>query len=486
MNERIVNLAAAALLLAGCSAVGPDYAEPEQTTADAVGAWPSATAAGEAVSTGAPPEAWWRELGDTTLDRLVELAIAANYDLRVAVANVEAARAALRGVETRRRPRVDLNATVQERRDASGLLILADPHQRFPTTSSGTFSADLGWEIDIFGRVRRSIEAAVADLGSAQAVRDAVITAVLAEVARNYVALRGAQTRLSVAQHNVDVQRQTMDLVGLLLQEGAATDLDMARARTQLLTSEATIPRLRASARAAANRLTTLTGQAPGALDAELAAPAPLPPLPAMVAVGAPLDLLRRRADIRAAERAIAAAAARIGIATADLYPTVSFGARVGVGGTPLSSLTSAGGPFFSLGPALTWNLFDRKGIYARIAQQDSAAAAGVARFEAAVTGALEEVDTALRSWLDERERRARLEQARSASRDATRLARLRYREGVEDFLTVLDAERRLLEVEDQLAASEIALAENLVEIYRALGGGWETATPPEYVPYAP
>ena len=151
------------VLLAGCSAVGPDYAAPEQTTADAVGAWPSATAAGEAVSTGAPPEAWWRELGDTTLDRLVELAIAANYDLRVAVANVEAARAALRGVETRRRPRVDLNATVQERRDASGLLILADPHQRFPTTSSGTFSADLGWEIDIFGRVRRSIEAAVAD-----------------------------------------------------------------------------------------------------------------------------------------------------------------------------------------------------------------------------------------------------------------------------------------------------------------------------------
>ncbi|MGE0486931.1 MAG: efflux transporter outer membrane subunit [Gammaproteobacteria bacterium] len=486
MKVRAIVLASLTLALAACSAVGPDYHAPEQTTANAVDTWPSGAAAAGAVSSAAPPEAWWREFGDTTLERLVERAVAANYDLRVAVANVEAARAALAGVDTRRRPRVDVNGTVQERRDAAGLIVLADPDQRFPTTTSGTFSADLGWEIDLFGRVRRSIEAAVADLGSVQAVRDAVTTAVLAEVARNYVDLRGAQARLSVAEHNVDVQRQTLELVDLLLQEGAATDLDVARARTQLLSSEATIPRLRAAARAAANRLTTLTAQPPGALDAELATPAPLPSLPEVVAVGAPLDLLRRRADILAAERAIAAAAARIGIATADLYPTVSLGGRVGVGGTPLSSLTAAGGPFFALGPTLTWNVFDRAAIYARIGQQDAAAAASVARFEATVTGALEEVDTALRSWLDERERRARLEQARSASRDARRLAQLRYREGVEDFLTVLDAERRLLEIEDQLALSEIALAQSLVAIYRALGGGWEATSPPEFAPYVP
>jgi multidrug efflux system outer membrane protein len=312
------------------------------------------------------------------------------------------------------------------------------------------------------------------------------MTSVLAQVARSYVDLRGAQARLSVAEHNVDVQRQTLELVDLLLREGAATELDVARARTQLLTSQATIPSLRAAERAARNRLTTLTGQAPGTLQDVLGARAPLPGMPETVAAGRPADLLRRRPDIRAAERALAASAARIGVATADLYPTISFGGRGGAGGTPLSALGAEGAPFFALGPSLRWNLFDREAVYARIRQQDSSAAAAMARFEATITRALEEVDTALGRWSDERERRARLEAARAASRDATRLAQLRYREGVEDFLTVLDAERRLLEVEDQLASSDVALAQNLVDIYLALGGGWQAAEAPAFRPYAP
>lgn len=470
------------LLLGGCAAVGPDYAGRPASSADTVAAYPAADDGAEAAPTAEPAATWWRALDDAVLNELIAAAIDANYDVRVAVANVEGARAALAAVTTRRVPNLDLNATVQEKRDASGLLVVADPDNRFPTISSGSFSLDLGWEIDLFGRVRRSVEAAAADLGSLEAVRNAVLTTVLADVARAYVDLRGAQVRRAVAERNVGVQRQTLELVTVLNREGAATELDLERARTQLLSSEATIPNLRTAERAALNRLGTLTGRAPGTLGDALAQSAPLPVIPDVVAVGTPADLLRRRPDIQIAERALAAAAARIGVATADLFPTVSLGGRVGLGGAPLSSLGSPGSPFFALGPSITWNLFDRRAIYARIRQQDSVAAANLARYEAAVTTALEEVDSNLTAWLNERDRRARLAAARDASRNASYLARLRYQEGVEDFLAVLDAERNLLAIEDQLAVSEIELARGLVGIHLALGTGWQDSPAPAYV----
>jgi outer membrane protein, multidrug efflux system len=193
---------------------------------------------------------------------------------------------------------------------------------------------------------------------------------------------------------------------------------------------------------------------------------------------------MRRRPDIEAAERALAATAARIGVATADLFPTVSFGASVGTGAAPLSGLIDAGAPFFALGPSITWNVFDRAGIYANIAQADSNAAANLARYEATVTRALEEVDTAISAYRNERLVRLQLSEAVGSSRLAANLARLRYREGVEDFLDVLDAERNLLIVEDQLAVSGIRVAQNLVDIHLALGGGWQALTPAAHQPY--
>lgn len=470
--------------LAGCAAVGPDYDGPPPTTADAVTAFPSASEAGAVFAAGEPAIDWWRQLEDPVLIALLDAAVVANYDLRIAVANVEGARAVLAAVDTRRRPRVDANALVQERRDASGLIVFADPDTRFPTISSGTFSLDLTWELDLFGRVRRSIEAAAADLGSLEAVQNAVLTSVLAEVARAYVDLRGAQMRLDVAERNVAVQQQTLDLVTVLQREGAATELDLERARTQLLASQSTIPIHRAVERRALNALSTLTARPPGTLSSTLAARASLPRIPDTVAVGTPSDLLRRRPDIQIAERALAAAAARIGIATADLFPTVTFGARVGVGGAPLSSLASPGALLFGAGPSVTWNLFDREAIYARIRQQDSSAAANLARYEATVTSALEEVDSALNAWLNERDRRARLSAARESSLHAAQLAGLRYREGVEDFLTVLDAQRSLLVIEDQLAVSEIDLTQGLIAIQLTLGAGWQAVSAPVAVPY--
>ena len=486
MSRRVLSTTLAAAMLAGCAAVGPDYAGPPAGTATAVAQFPSSTSAQAPLVTSAPPAAWWQELKDAELDALIEAALGANYDLRVAVANVEAARAALDVAATRRRPTVNAEASVQESRNASALVQQLDPDNALPTLASATFGLDLSWELDLFGRIRRSIEATTAEIGSQEALRNGVVTAVLGRVARAYMDLRGAQTRLDVAQRNVAVQQQTLELVTLLNTEGAATELDVARARTLLLTSQATIPSLEAQATGALNRLTTLTARPPGALNARLAAHAPLPAMPGFVALGTPADLLRRRPDVLAAERRLAAASAQIGVATADLFPTVSFGARVGVGAAPLSGLASAGAPFFGLGPAVSWNLFDREAIYARIRQQDSAAAANMARYEAAVTTALEEVDSAVSAWLNERDRRAQLQAARDASRHAHELALLRYREGVEDFLTVLDAERSLLSIDDQLAQSEINLAQQLINIYLALGGGWETGAAPPYQPYSP
>ncbi len=478
--------AALLLLLGGCHAVGPDYEAPAESNAQKLAAFPSAGTAGTvgAVVLSEPPEIWWQALHDADLDALIAKALEANNDLKVAIANVEAARAQLRQVETRRLPNVDANATVRERRDAQAAQSKGDAHDDAPTRSLATIGVDLLWEIDLFGRVRRSVEAAAADLGSLEAVRNNVLLSLLSTVASSYIDLRGAQMRMAVAERNVAVQQQTLDLVLLLNKEGAATELDVARARTQLLTSQATIPVQRAVARAALNRLTTLTSQPPGALDAQLAINRPMPSLPELVAVGQPADLLRRRPDIQAAERALAAASARIGVATADLFPTVSLIGGAGVSASPIGNLAAAGAPFFTFGPALRWNIFDRDAIYARIAQADSTAAAGVARYQATVTHALEEVDSAVSAYGNERERQAQLVAAVAASRDAAQLAELRFKEGAEDFLTVLDAERSLLQLEDQQAVSAITVAQSLVEIHRALGGGWQNASLPAHEGY--
>lgn len=463
-------------VLTGCQAVGPDYVGAPASLAERTEAFPSAAAASDHAPMPArePLVTWWQALKDPELDALLADAMNANYDLQIAAANVDVAQAVLARVETRRRPTVDVGGSLEGRRDARALLAKNDADDAFPTTPSSRFGFDLSWELDLFGRVRRSIEAATADLGSVEAVRHDVMISVLAGVARAYIDLRGNQSRLEVAERNVAVQQQTLDLVVLRNREGAATDLDVARARTQLLSSQSTIPRRQAALTAALNRLTTLTARTPGALNDRLVPRKPLPSMPPFVAVGSPGDLVRRRPDIRIAERTLAGASARVGIATADLFPTVTFGASAGTGAAHLSDLTAAGAPYFALGPSITWNLFDREAIYASIRAADSNASAALVNYQATVTGALEEVDSAISAYRNERLRQIRLRDARVASREATDLARLRYQEGIEDFLDVLDAQRNLLLIEDQVAQSDIRLAQALIDIHLALGGGWQ------------
>lgn len=469
--------------LVACQAVGPDFGGAPASTATEISSFPSVAAAApqkvgaeSGFRTDEPAAAWWEAVKDPELDALIAEARVANFDLRIAAANVEAAQALLEQTLTRRLPNVDVNGAVVERRNASAQFPGGRANNALPTTLGGTFGFDLSWEIDLFGRVSRSIEAAEADLGSSEAVRRGVMVSVLGGVARAYLDLRGAQVRLDVAARNVKVQEQTLELVNLLNSEGAATELDVARARTQLLASQSTIPRLEAQRQAALNRLTTLTARPPGALDERLLKVKPLPAMPAFIATGDPAGMLRRRPDIAAAEHALAGATARIGVATADLFPTVRFGALAGVGAVQLSNLTAPGAPFLTIGPNLTWNIFDRQAIYARIRAADSTADAAVARYEQTVTRALEEVDSALSAYANELRRKSQLESAHASSLEASRLANLRYREGVEDFLTVLDAERSQLEIEDQFAQSQIAVAQFLVDIHLALGEGWEAA----------
>lgn len=474
MNKALLTLLIIGLFMSGCTAVGPDYAGPPATMSVDAGL-PSMEQADSRLATRTrPPEEWWQLLRDPALDALIEQALAVNTDLRIATANVRAARAFLIETETGLQPRVDGEAAIERRRDSTAV-------QRIPNIQQETFTASaaalaLSWELDLFGRVRRAIDAAEADAGEAEALRDDVMRIVIADLAGAYIDLRGAQQREDVVRRNIDNQQKTLELTQTLAREGAASELDVSRARAQLRTTESQLPVAKADQTVAINRIARLTGRGPGEVGTTLAAPAPMPALPAFIPVGDAQELIRQRPDIRAAERTLASATARIGVAIADLFPTVRFNASLGVQAASVADLSSAGADFFSFGPALSWNLFNREAIHARIRQAEAGAEARLANYEGVVLIALEEVDNALARHLRERQRHARLNAALADSRRAAELARVRYTEGAESFLSVLDAERTLLSAEDQMTASDIVLAQSLVDIYRALGGGWQNA----------
>jgi len=335
---------------------------------------------------------------------------------------------------------------------------------------------DASWELDFFGRVRRSIEASSAQVEAAEASRQDVTVSLLAEVARNYLELRGAQNRLAVALRNAENQRQTLDLTRALLEGGRGTELDTSRAEAQLTSTLAGIPPLETAIKQAIYRLGVLIGQQPTVLDAELSEPSPLPTLPTLVALGKPADLLRRRPDIRVTERNLAAATATIGVATADLFPRLTFAGSIGIQAGSFLGLGEGGSDRFAVGPGIFWAAFDLGRVRARIRAADARTEAALAQYEQRVLLTLQETDSAL---IDFNRQQARLELLRAsaqASEKATGLARVRYQFGVSDFLTVLDAERTLLESQDRLADSETLTATALVAVYKALGGGWEIA----------
>ena len=307
-----------------------------------------------------------------------------------------------------------------------------------------------------------------------EARRRDVQVSLISEVARTYLELRGAQNQLAVAQRNADNQQETLKITQARLEGGLGTELDTARARAQLNTTLATIPPLETAMARSIHRLGVLSGQQPTALAADLKQPAPLPPLPPLVAISNPETLLRRRPDVRAAERQLAAATARIGVSVADLYPRVTFNGRVGLEASTFSGLGGAGSETWSFGPHITWAALDLGHVRARIQAADARTEASLATYEKIVLTSLEETENALVEFGREQTRRDFLDESVQASQTAATLAHQRFENGATDFLTVLDAERVLLEAQNQLAQSQTRTATALIAVYKALGGGWE------------
>ncbi len=451
-------------LLTGC-AVGPDYREPEIQVRDSF-----ANQTQPGLSTDEVEVSWWRGFSDERLNRLVELAIAGNYDLRIAMARLREARALRSETRFDLFPIVTSETSFTKQRLSE---VLAPPPEERDVDFFST-GFDMTWELDFFGRVRRSIEARSAEVGAAEATRRDVIVSLLAEVARNYFELRGTQHQLEVALRNAANQQQTLDLTIALLEGGRGTELDTSRARAQLNSTLAIIPPLETAIKRALNRLGVLTGQQPTALEPELSEPMPLPHTPNLVAIGSPEDLLRRRPDIRVAERNLAAATALIGVATADLFPRVTVAGNFSLQAVSFTNIGTSGSDAYFLSPRIFWAAFDLGRVRARIQAADARADAALAQYELTVLTALEETENALVDFGRQQKRQGFLRTSAEASEKAAELARLRFQYGVTDFLTVLDAERTLLEAQDRLAESETRTATALIAVYKALGGGWQ------------
>ena len=464
---------AAALVLAGCTTVGPDYQRP------AVALDTSFVGAGAAALNAQPAAAdiatFWRGFGDAKLNALIERAVAANGDVRLAQARLLEARASQDEADAASRPGVGIDTSATRAIRPLTQQPGASRDARTGNTYDASFLAS--WEIDLFGRLRRSSEAAAAQTAAGVAGVHAAQTSVAAETARNYLELRGLQQRLQVIEASLVNQRESLRITQARVDAGRNTQLDLARANTLVASTEAALPLLRAAVERSIFRLATLTAQAPRALLAELAPAAPLPGLPvtdlARLPAGTPEQWLQRRPDLVAAERQLAASSAFIGVARSELYPRLSLSGLLGLNAASLSSLGKTDSARYSLGAGLSWTPFDLGSIRSRIRASEARAQQSLASFEQAVAVALEETEGAFSAYTRNAQRAEKLELAARSAEQAAGLARVRYEAGATDFLAVLDAEREALSNRDQLVQSQVGTATALVAVYRALGGGW-------------
>jgi len=471
--------------LAGC-AVGPNYHRP---TTDVAKQFPTTAAAQGAtqesptsngIYTGAPTQTeFWKQFDDPVLDSMVSEALTANYDLRIALGRLVQARA------LRNESRFDLAPIVTA---SGGYTKQRVPGSEDPFPGGGAYTIsdydagfDATWELDFFGGVRRGIQARNAELeGEVANLHDAQVS-VIAEVARNYFELRGEQTQLAVARANVKNQQQVLALAQAELKAGSGTDLDVARAQSVLSTTLSTIGPLQADISRSIHRLSVLTGRDPDALTGVLSAPHDLPPLPPFVPVGTPEELLRRRPDIRAAERNLAASTALVGVAVSNLFPKVTFTGNFGYAAAAPAGFGSAASRGYTIGPGISWAAFDLGRVREQIAEARAGSVIALDEYHETVLNALEESEDALVTHARDRDQLLHAQDAARASAIAAKLAEIRYQGGLVDFLSVLDAERTELQAEDALAQSRTEAATSLIAVYKALGGGWETAPLPRY-----
>jgi NodT family efflux transporter outer membrane factor (OMF) lipoprotein len=470
-------------LLPGC-AVGPNY-QPPKTAAPAQ--WNAPMAGGE---TNLEPTiaSWWKSFKDPQLDSLIERAAKANYDLRIAGARVLEARALYRIAASRLGPTIDAGGSYARQNQSKNQPIIRDLN--LPSSvpfENDVYQAgfDASWEVDVFGGTRRSIEAGKAEVAAAQFNRRNVLVTLLGEVARNYIETRGFQRRLEIAEKNLKTQEEALAITQDRFKNGLTSDLDVQQAATLLAATRSVIPLLETGIQASIHRLDVLLGQQPGSLMAELSQPAPIPTVPPEVPVGLPSDLLRRRPDIQQAEWQLAASTARIGVATADLFPKFSLTGLAGFQSTSASDWFNPDSRFWSVGPTVQWRIFDSGRIRANIRVHNARQEQALAAYEKTVLTSFEEVEDSLVAYAKEQIRRRSLEDAVKSSQDSLHLANQLYSNGLVSFINVLDAERSVYLAEDALADSDRFVTENLISLYKALGGGWKTLDRPSQLAQA-
>jgi multidrug efflux system outer membrane protein len=445
-------------LVAGCTLRGP-YKAPEAQAPELRNANPAV------FNTQPYDRRWWNEFDDPVLAGLETAALQANHDIKIAVARVDQARAVFDDVKRDRYPTVTAEASVDRREQ----VIPGFTDEPIDTT---TYRAgfDAFWEIDVFGRVRSAIRAAAADAESFDATLEDVRVVIAAEVARNYFELRGLQQQLAVADRSLANQRETLRLTRVRRDAGYGEEQDVASAAARVAAIEASIPPLRARLAQREHRLAVLTAVRPGQMTVDLS-PRPYSPLAKPLPLGDPTMLLRKRPDIRAAERRLAASAAREGVAAADLYPRITLSGFLGLIAGRGSMFGKSDSRAWAVTPALGWAAFDLGSARARLRGAEGGTREALASFDQTVLRALEETENALVSYREQQERLVKLnDQARESTRAAT-IARTRYREGVADFLELLDAERTALQAEDEVASAEAGVFTGAVAIYKALGG---------------
>ena len=453
-----------ALAVSAC-AVGPDYKTPETPPAQIAALKASAYERADFEA------AWWQQFDDPTLDQLVRQSLQDNRELRVAFARLRAARAIRDDVGNDQMPVITSRA--------SGEFGKA---QQPPTSEQRSrqerydLGLDMVWELDLFGRIQRTIEASDAQSEAAEAELYQLQVSLIAELVDAYGDLRGAQLRERIARDNLNNQQQSRALTEQLRDAGVGSELDVLRSDARLAATEASLPQLQAEEVHARNRIATLLGQRPQQLSVDLS-PRPLPVIAKALPIGDPAELLRRRPDIRMAERQLAAATANVGVATADLFPRVSLSGFLGFTAGRGSQLGAADARAWGVAPSISWAAFDLGSVRARLRGAEADADGALAHYEQQVLLALEESENAFSDYAKRQQRLLALVRQSEASRAAAEQAAVRYREGSDDFLVLLDAERERLAAEDAQAQAEVELYRGIVAIYKALGGGWQPST---------
>ncbi len=457
-------LLAAALALSAC-AVGPDYRAPDVARAHIE------RAAATGFDQSRFQAAWWRQFDDPTLDALVGEALSENRELRIAFARLRAARSIRDDVTNDRFPTVTAGASAEYgEAQQPGFGEERSSIERYD------LGLDMAWELDLFGRVQRRIEASEAQSEAAEAEQYQLQVSLIAELVNAYGQLRGAQLREQIARENLENQRNSHRLTEQLRDAGVGNELDVLRADARLAATQASLPQLQAQQTRATNRIATLLGQRADKLSVDLT-PRDLPAIAKALPIGDPTELLRRRPDILAAERQLAAATANVGVATADLFPRVSLSGFLGFIAGRGSQIGSSAAQAWGVTPSISWAAFDMGSVRARLRGAEADAEGALASYEQQVLLALEESENAFSDYARAQERLLALLRQSGASRAAAEQAAIRYREGTVDFLVLLDAERERLAAEDAQAQAEVEVYRGVVGLYKALGGGWQLAS---------